>query len=66
MGNQYIDAIWLLPIAFIIVVGWFMYRLGIEVGKDEARKEARAAAQRRHPASRPITGSNVVSIHRVK
>lgn len=37
VGNQYIDAIWLIPV--ILFTGWtcFVYLLGVEVGK--ARKE---------------------------
>lgn len=70
MGNQYLDAIWLLPALLIVGWTWFVYRLGIEVGRSFQRKEERA--KRKHPSYTNQYGSvqeneypsNVIKINR--
>lgn len=56
MGNQYIDAIWLIPA--VLFTGWtcLAYLLGVEVGK--AREErARRSNQVRQSNVRVIRGA---------
>jgi|OM-RGC.v1.034856302 hypothetical protein len=50
MGNQYLDAIWIIPV--VLFVGWtcFVYLLGVEVGKDRQARIERD--KQRHPAYR--------------
>jgi hypothetical protein len=46
MGNQYLDAIWLIPIGGLTALIWLVFRLGIEVGRDQVRQEIKAARTR--------------------
>jgi hypothetical protein len=70
MGNQYLDIIWVIPTLLFVGWTWFVYRLGIEVGRSFQQREERA--KRRHPAYRNQYGdgykteypSNVIKINR--
>lgn len=46
MGNQFIDAIWLIPIVGLTAIMWVVFRLGVEVGRDQVRQEIKAARKR--------------------
>jgi len=59
MGRQYIDAIWLLPIIVTVFILWVTFRLGIEVGRDQVKKEIRA---RRRTAQSEEPRSNVIPL----
>lgn len=50
MGNQYLDVIWVIPVALFVGWTWLVYRLGIEVGRVFQQREERA--KRRHPSYR--------------
>lgn len=66
MGNQYIDAIWLVPIVGLTALVWLVFRLGIEVGRDQVQQEIKAKRRSRTVAPQPVMHGNVTPIRKAK
>jgi hypothetical protein len=66
MGKQYLDIWWVLLIATMVFVPWLAYRLGIEVGRDQMRREISKRARRVRALADRQHYSNVTPIRNTK
>lgn len=66
MGNQYLDISWALAIAAMVIVPWLAYKVGIEVGRDQMRREVAKRARRVRAMQDQQYYSNVTPISKAK